>query len=118
MGNYLASPPLVVAYAIAGTTDIDLRNDALGKDRDGNDVFLKDNEAEICTKEYLSRDNVLLNSGSASAASSRLKVTRQRCSKTGVMLAAMAFYLYWWFLYLYCAAHPFPYWECVDVCKS
>jgi aconitate hydratase len=40
--NYLASPPLVVAYAIAGTMDIDLVNDPLGRDRDGNDVFLKD----------------------------------------------------------------------------
>ncbi|MFD3445665.1 aconitate hydratase AcnA [Microbacteriaceae bacterium 4G12] len=40
--NYLASPPLVVAYAIAGTVDIDLRNDSLGKDKDGNDVFFND----------------------------------------------------------------------------
>jgi len=40
--NYLASPPLVVAYAIAGTVDIDLQNDPLGQDADGKDVFLKD----------------------------------------------------------------------------
>jgi aconitate hydratase len=40
--NYLASPPLVVAYAIAGTMDHDFENDALGKDTAGNDVFLKD----------------------------------------------------------------------------
>jgi len=40
--NYLASPPLVVAYAIAGTMDIDLQNDSLGKDNNGNDVYLKD----------------------------------------------------------------------------
>jgi aconitate hydratase len=40
--NYLASPPLVVAYAIAGTMDIDLVNDPLGRDRDGNDVYLRD----------------------------------------------------------------------------
>ena len=40
--NYLASPPLVVAYAIAGTMNIDLYNEPLGQDRDGNDVFLKD----------------------------------------------------------------------------
>src|SRR5690625_7453564 len=40
--NYLASPPLVVAYALAGTVDIDLQNDPLGKDKDGNDVYLKD----------------------------------------------------------------------------
>lgn len=40
--NYLASPPLVIAYAIAGTMDFDFENDALGQDTDGNDVFLKD----------------------------------------------------------------------------
>ncbi len=40
--SYLASPPLVVAYAIAGTLDIDLQNDAIAKDAEGNDVFLKD----------------------------------------------------------------------------
>ncbi len=40
--NYLASPPLVVAYAIAGTTDIDLTTEPIGQDQDGNDVFLKD----------------------------------------------------------------------------
>ncbi|WP_067683714.1 aconitate hydratase AcnA [Nocardia miyunensis] len=40
--NYLASPPLVIAYALAGTMDFDFEADALGKDQDGNDVFLKD----------------------------------------------------------------------------
>ena len=40
--NYLASPPLVVAYALAGTLDINLASDAIGQDKDGNDVFLKD----------------------------------------------------------------------------
>jgi len=40
--NYLASPPLVVAYALAGTMDIDLTSDALGQDGGGNDVFLRD----------------------------------------------------------------------------
>lgn len=40
--NYLASPPLVVAYALAGTVDIDLVNDPIGKDKDGNDVYMKD----------------------------------------------------------------------------
>ena len=40
--NYLASPPLCVAYAIAGTMDIDLLDEPLGQDEDGNDVFLKD----------------------------------------------------------------------------
>jgi aconitate hydratase len=40
--NYLASPPLVVAYALAGTMDIDLLDEPLGQDGDGQDVFLKD----------------------------------------------------------------------------
>lgn len=40
--NYLASPPLVVAYALAGTMDIDLYNDPLGQDQSGKDVFLSD----------------------------------------------------------------------------
>ena len=40
--NYLASPPLVVAYALAGTVDIDLANDPLGHDGEGNPVYLKD----------------------------------------------------------------------------
>ena len=40
--NYLASPPLVVAYAIAGTMDHDFEKDALGKDLSGNDVYLAD----------------------------------------------------------------------------
>ncbi|WP_309105535.1 aconitate hydratase AcnA [Arthrobacter sp.] len=40
--NYLASPPLVIAYALAGTMDFDFDNDSLGKDEAGNDVFLKD----------------------------------------------------------------------------
>jgi len=41
-GNYLASPPLVVAYALAGTLDIDFATDAIGKGSNGEDVFLKD----------------------------------------------------------------------------
>ncbi len=40
--NYLASPPLVVAYAIAGHMEVDLYKDPLGKDKEGKDVFLKD----------------------------------------------------------------------------
>ncbi len=40
--NYLASPPLVVAYALAGTVDIDLVNEPIGHDRDGEQVYLKD----------------------------------------------------------------------------
>ncbi|MDT0389447.1 aconitate hydratase [Streptomyces dubilierae] len=48
--NYLASPPLVVAYAIAGSMKVDITKDALGTDQDGNPVFLKDiwpSEAEV-----------------------------------------------------------------------
>lgn len=40
--NFLASPPLVVAYALAGTVDIDLTKDAIGKDSAGNDVYLSE----------------------------------------------------------------------------
>jgi len=40
--NFLASPPLVVAYALAGTVNIDLNNEPIGKDKDGNDVYLKE----------------------------------------------------------------------------
>ncbi|KAJ54576.1 aconitate hydratase [Actibacterium mucosum KCTC 23349] len=48
--NYLASPPLVVAYALAGTMDIDLANDPIAQTPDGQDVYLKDiwpDQAEI-----------------------------------------------------------------------
>ncbi|MCD2261853.1 aconitate hydratase [Dietzia aurantiaca] len=61
--NYLASPPLVIAYAIAGTMDFDFEADALGNDKDGNPVYLKDIwpsseeiestiKASISSKEY------------------------------------------------------------------
>ena len=40
--NYLASPPLVVAYALAGSMDVDLYNDPLGNDSSGKPVYLKD----------------------------------------------------------------------------
>ena len=40
--NYLASPPLVIAYALAGSMDFDFETEALGQDQDGNDVFLRD----------------------------------------------------------------------------
>ena len=48
--NYLASPMLVIIYALAGTMDIDLFNDPIGQDRNGNDVFMRDlwpTQAEI-----------------------------------------------------------------------
>ncbi len=50
--NYLASPPLVVAFALAGRVDIDLAQEPLGEDRDGRPVFLRDiwpSQAEIQT---------------------------------------------------------------------
>ncbi|MCG6882911.1 MAG: aconitate hydratase AcnA [Silicimonas sp.] len=40
--NYLASPPLVVAYALAGSLDVDITSEPIGQDRNGNDVYLKD----------------------------------------------------------------------------
>lgn len=40
--NFLASPPLVVAYALAGTVDIDIYNEAIGQDQNGKDVYLTD----------------------------------------------------------------------------
>lgn len=40
--NYLASPPLVVAYALAGRVDIDFENEPIGQDQDGNNVYLRD----------------------------------------------------------------------------
>ncbi|QKS71335.1 aconitate hydratase AcnA [Paenalkalicoccus suaedae] len=59
--NYLASPPLVVAYALAGTVDIDLYNDPIGQDASGKDVFFRDiwpSNAEIdaAMKSALSSD--------------------------------------------------------------
>lgn len=59
--NYLASPPLVIAYALAGTMDFDFETDALGKDTAGNDVFLKDiwpspQEIDDTIKTAISRD--------------------------------------------------------------
>ncbi|PEX12790.1 aconitate hydratase AcnA [Priestia megaterium] len=55
-GNYLASPPLVVAYALAGTVDVDLQKDPIGIDTEGNEVFFSDiwpSQDEI--KEVVSR---------------------------------------------------------------
>ncbi|WKD61223.1 Aconitate hydratase [Corynebacterium ciconiae DSM 44920] len=59
--NYLASPIMVIAYAIAGTMDFDFETQALGQDQDGNDVFLKDiwpstQEIEDVIAESISRD--------------------------------------------------------------
>ncbi|WP_067893401.1 aconitate hydratase AcnA [Nocardia vaccinii] len=59
--NYLASPPLVIAYALAGTMDFDFEQDSLGKDKDGKDVFLKDiwpssQEIDDTIKSAISQD--------------------------------------------------------------
>jgi aconitate hydratase len=59
--NYLASPPLVVAYALAGSMDVDLFDDPLGEDSDGNEVYLKDiwpspSEIERVIGESISAD--------------------------------------------------------------
>jgi aconitate hydratase len=59
--NYLASPPLVVAYALAGSMDVDLFNDPLGQDTEGNDVYMKDiwpspSEIERVIGEAISSD--------------------------------------------------------------
>ncbi|MFF7939456.1 aconitate hydratase [Nocardia gamkensis] len=62
--NYLASPPLVIAYALAGTMDFDFENDPLGKDTEGSDVFLKDiwpspQEIQDTIDRVISRDMFL-----------------------------------------------------------
>ncbi|UGT66734.1 aconitate hydratase AcnA [Nocardia gipuzkoensis] len=62
--NYLASPPLVIAYALAGTMDFDFENDPLGQDTEGNDVFLKDiwpapQEIQDTIDRVISRDMFL-----------------------------------------------------------
>jgi aconitate hydratase len=58
LANYLASPPLVVAYALAGTVDIDLTSEPLGEGKDGQPVYLRD--IWPTTEEIMSaiRDNV------------------------------------------------------------
>ncbi len=59
--NYLASPPLVVAYALAGSMCIDITKDAVAQDKDGNDVFLKDiwpspQEVADCVEQFLTKE--------------------------------------------------------------
>ncbi len=56
--NYLASPPLVVAYALAGRMDIDFANEPLGQDKSGKDVFLKDIWPSPADVSKVVRDNV------------------------------------------------------------
>ena len=59
--NYLASPPLVVAYALAGSVDHDFEKQPLGKGKDGKDVFLRDiwptrDEVAATTKGAVTRE--------------------------------------------------------------
>ncbi|MFN3200482.1 MAG: aconitate hydratase AcnA [Bradymonadia bacterium] len=68
--SYLASPPLVVAYAIAGTLDVNLTQDPIGKGIDGQDVFLKDiwptmDEIEAIMSECVTREQFLERYGAA-----------------------------------------------------
>ncbi|MBM7632694.1 aconitate hydratase AcnA [Geomicrobium sediminis] len=56
--NYLASPPLVVAYALAGNVNFDLRKDSFGKDSDGNDVYFSDLWPSSAEIEQFIRENV------------------------------------------------------------
>ena len=62
--NYLASPPLVVAYALAGTMNFDFETDPLGTDREGNEVFLRDiwpdpNEVQEIIDSAISREQFI-----------------------------------------------------------
>ncbi|MGK4583290.1 aconitate hydratase AcnA [Kitasatospora sp. HPMI-4] len=64
--NYLASPPLVVAYALAGNMNVDITRDALGKDAEGNDVFLADiwpSEQEVADVVAGSIDEAMFEKG-------------------------------------------------------
>lgn len=59
--NYLASPPLVVAYALAGTMNINLLDDVIGRDKNGNDIYLRDiwaskQEIEEISQKFVTRD--------------------------------------------------------------
>ncbi len=62
--NYLASPPLVVAYALAGTVDIDMANDPIGRDKTGQPVYLKDiwpTQAEVnaAVEQFVTREQFI-----------------------------------------------------------
>ncbi len=74
--NFLMSPPLVVAFALAGTVDIDLQNEPLGKDKNGNAVYLRDiwpSNAEVaaCVKDALKSELFRKRYGNLSNASTQ-----------------------------------------------
>ena len=76
--NYLASPPLVVAYAIAGNMDVDLVNDPLGEDQDGHPVYLRDiwpdaHELQDFIRETVSREKYTRNYASVFEGDERWK---------------------------------------------
>jgi aconitate hydratase len=75
--NYLASPPLVVAYALAGTVKIDLTTEPLGEDKDGNPVYLKDIWPTSRRSTSSSR------STSPASCSPRAMPTSSRATRTG-----------------------------------
>src|SRR5690606_23804379 len=54
----LASPPLVIAYSLAGSMDFDFETEALGQDRDGNDVFLRDIWPDPAEGEQIANDSI------------------------------------------------------------
>jgi aconitase A len=57
--NYLASPLLVIAYALAGRVDIDFETEPLAQDNDGNDVFLRDIWPKRCDIQEVERAHVI-----------------------------------------------------------
>jgi aconitase A len=86
--NYLASPPLVVAYALAGTVNIDLTTEPIGQDKDGNDVFLKDiwpsnKEIQEFIAKYVTREIFEANMPTCSRATRTGR--RSRCRKARPM---------------------------------
>lgn len=85
--NYLASPPLCVAYALAGTVDFDFETEALGQDQSGNDVFLRDiwpTNEEICeiSRRAINSDLFKKNYSNVSTGSSEWSGLKVSDSKT------------------------------------
>ena len=66
--------------------------------KNGSDAFNEDPETSLAADAHIKADNVMLNAGSASAASARVGVTPQRYSRSGVLVAALSFVLYMWFI--------------------
>ena len=77
--NFLMSPPLVVAFALAGRVDIDLSKQPLGKDKDGNDVYLRDLWPTL--QEVRDTMRIRAHAGSFSPALSRLRGTESKVER-------------------------------------